>query len=51
MFPLKTIKSQSGKVVKMKEETKRVAEYFQCEFEVFEKGESPEALEEAYFKA
>lgn len=35
----------------MREETKRRAEYFQCEYRVFEKGGDPEEVEEAYFNA
>ena len=35
----------------MKEETKRMAERFSCEYQVFEKGGDPEDLEDAYFEA
>lgn len=34
----------------MKEETKKMAEYFQCEYQMYEKGGNPEEVEEAYFE-
>lgn len=35
----------------MKEETKKIAEKFQCEYQVFEKGDNPKKLEDAYHEA
>lgn len=35
----------------MREETKRIAEKFQCEYQVFEKGSKPKELEAAYYEA
>lgn len=35
----------------MKDETKRIAESFGCEYKLFEKGDAPEDLEKAYFQA
>lgn len=35
----------------MKEETRRIAERFQCEYQVFEKGANPDNLEAAYHQA
>ena len=33
------------------EETKKIAEFFQCGYKIFKKGSEPDKLEDAYYKA
>lgn len=35
----------------MMEETKKIAEFFQCGYKIFKKGSEPDKLEDAYYKA
>ena len=34
----------------MMEETKKIAEFFQCGYKIFKKGSEPDKLEDAYYK-